>query len=56
MGIFGATHVCGAGGGGAPLPQNLSHISDNDETWHSSTLSKEDPKKYESRATHSDFC
>ena len=24
--------------------QNLSHISYNDETWHSYTLPKEDPK------------
>ena len=28
---------------GPPL-QNLSHISDIDETWHSYTLLKEDPK------------
>ena len=28
---------------GPPL-QNLSHISDIDETWHSYTLPKEDPK------------
>ena len=30
-------------GGTNPL-LNLSHISYNDETWHSCTLPKEDPK------------
>ena len=29
----------------APPPQNLSHISYNDETWHRYTLPKEDFKK-----------
>ena len=28
----------------APSLLNLSHISYNDETWHSYTLPKEDPK------------
>ena len=27
-----------------PSPQTLSHISYNDETWHSYTLPKQDPK------------
>ena len=27
-----------------PPPQNLSHISYSDETWHNYTLSKDDPK------------
>ena len=38
MGIFGAAH---GGGGRANL---LRRISYNYETWHSYTLSKEDPK------------
>ena len=45
MGFFGAAD--GWRGGGikkAPPPKNLSHISYNDETWHSYTLPKEDPK------------
>ena len=37
MDIFGAAH----GWGGA---KNLSHKSYNDETWHSYTLPKDDPK------------
>ena len=28
-----------------PPPQNLLYISHNDETWHSYTVSKEDPNK-----------
>ena len=39
-------------GGGA----NLSHISYNDETRHSYTLPKEDPKIYQSRDTGPEFC
>ena len=30
--------------GEGPPPQNLSHISYNEETWHSYTLPKEDLK------------
>ena len=41
MDFFGAAHEWG---GEAPRPQNLSHISYNDETCHSYTLHKEDPK------------
>ena len=45
MGIFGAAHEWGGGvGQKGPPSQNLSHISYNDETWHSYTLAKEDPK------------
>ena len=46
MGIFGAAHRSGGvgWGGGGLFAQNLSHISYNDETWHSYTLAKEDPK------------
>ena len=40
------------GGEGA----NLSHISYNDETRHSYTLPKEDPKIYQSRDTGPEFC
>ena len=32
-------------------PENLSHISYNDETWHNYTLPKEDPKKYMNHVT-----
>ena len=54
MGIFGAAH----GWNGKPLPPslNLSHISYNDETWHSYALPKEDPKIYEPRGTLPEFC
>ena len=46
MDLFGGAYGWGGGGGGkkAPTPKNLSHISYNDETLHSCTLSKEDPK------------
>ena len=44
------------GGKKAPPPQNLLHISYNDETWRSYTLVKEDPKIYESRDTPPEFC
>ena len=40
MGVFGAAHRWGGGGGGG----KKSHISYIDETWHSCTLPKEDPK------------
>ena len=42
MGLFGAAD----GWEGAKGPPSLkqSHISYNDETWHSYTLPKEDPK------------
>ena len=45
MGFFGAAHGWG-GGGQKDLtpPKKLSHISYNDENWHSCTLPKEDPK------------
>ena len=39
MGLFGAA------------PKNPSHISYNDETWHSYTLPKKDPKKYTNHVT-----
>ena len=39
----------------APSLLHLSHISYNDETWHSYTLPKEDPKIYQSRDTPPDF-
>ena len=53
MGFFGAAHGWGEWGGQkGPPPQNLSHISHNDETWHSYTLPKEDPKKYMNHVTH----
>ena len=42
MGFFGAAHWWGSKTG--PRPENLSHISCNDETWHNYTLRKEDPK------------
>ena len=45
MGFFGAAHGMGGGGGQkGPPPKKLSHISCNDETWHSYTLPKQDPK------------
>ena len=47
MGLFGAPHGVGDEGEGqkkALTSSNLSHISYNDETWHSCTLPKEDPK------------
>ena len=37
-------------------PYNLSHISYNDETLHSHTLLKKDPKIYKSRDTACNFC
>ena len=47
-GIFGATHGFGDEGGGGlktpHAPYNLSEISLNDETRHSYTVPKEDPK------------
>ena len=45
MDFVGAAHGWGDGGGGQKSPSlNLSHISCNDETWHSYTLPKEHPK------------
>ena len=45
MGFSGAAHEWGRGQKAPPPPSsNLSHISYNDETWHSYTLPKEDPK------------
>ena len=40
MGIFGAAD----GWGGGPPLSKICHTSYNDETWHSYTLPKEDPK------------
>ena len=42
MGLFGDTH--GWGWPKMPPTLNLFCISHNDETWHSYTLHKEDPK------------
>ena len=42
MGLFWAAHRYGAIG--FTLSLNLSHISYNNETWHSYTLPKEDQK------------
>ena len=43
MGLFGAGH--GSGGAKSPPPfWNLSHIPNNNETWHTDILPKEDPK------------
>ena len=42
MGLFGAAHGCGDQKG--PLSYNLSHISYNDETWHTYTLPKQEQK------------
>ena len=43
MGFFGTAHGWGVreGGGEGPPPQNLSHISYKEETWHSYNLPKE---------------
>ena len=43
MGFFGAAHGWRGGLFGFS-PYNLPHKSYNDETWHSYTLPKEDPK------------
>ena len=43
MGFFGAAHEWGVGQKDPP-PYDLSQISCNDETLHSYTLPKEDPK------------
>ena len=54
MVFFGAAH----GWVGAFLPPSLKPVtlSYNDETWHSYTLPKEDPKIYKSRDTSLEFC
>ena len=51
MGFFGTAHGLGGGEGGrgglgflASLPKICHTMSYNDETWHSYTLPKEDPK------------
>ena len=44
MGLFGAAHEWGEGGKKPPPPKSLSHISYINETWHSYTLPKKDPK------------
>ena len=46
MGLFGAAH-----GWGTP-PENLSHISYNDENWHSYTLPKVDQKDFLNHVAH----
>ena len=51
MGIIGAAHWSGDGGWGQKghptLPKICPYKSYNDETLHSYTLSKENPKNYE---------
>ena len=51
MGIIGAAHWSGGGGWGQKdhrtLPKICPYKSYNDETRHSYTLSKENPKNYE---------
>ena len=44
MGFIRAAHEWGSQRATPPPPQNLSHISYNDETLYSCTLPKEDPK------------
>ena len=44
------------GRGAKRTPPKICHTSYNDETWHSYTLPKEDPKIYESRDTPLEFC
>ena len=45
MGFLGTAYGWGENGGQKDSPfLNLSHISYNDETWHSYALSKKDPK------------
>ena len=44
MGIFAAAHGWG-GAKSPPPPKNLTHISHNNEIWHSYNLPKEDSKK-----------
>ena len=58
MSIFEAAHgwdreAGGRGSKKALPPQNLSHISYNDETWHSDTLPKKNTKKYINHVTQS---
>ena len=60
MDFFGPAHgwpPIRGGGGGKKVPplKKLSLISDIDETWHSYTLPKEDPK-HKSRDTPCEFC
>ena len=42
----------GGGGKKAPSSCNLLHIYNNNETWHSYTFSKENPKRYMNHDTH----
>ena len=47
MGFFGAAHgypICGQGGGKRPSFPKICDTSYNDETWHTYTLPKEDPR------------
>ena len=44
MGFFGAAHGWRGESKKNPRPENLSHVSYNDETCHNYTLPKEDPK------------
>ena len=53
MGLFGAANGCGWGKA-HPL-EILSHILYKDETWHSYTLSKENPKTYINYSVHQYF-
>ena len=43
-GLFRGCSQMGGGGLFGPPPQNLSHISYDDETWYGYTLPREDPK------------
>ena len=55
MVLFGDAHGLEGGGGDwgqiCPPSKNLSHISYNDETWHSPTLPEKDLEKSKSRDT-----
>ena len=44
MGFLGMLTDGGEGGQKGPPPQNLLHITYNDETWNSYALPKKDPK------------
>ena len=55
MGLLGAAHAF-LPPPPSPSVQNLLHMSYNDESWHSYTLPKDDPKTYKSRDTPLNFC
>ena len=45
MSLFGADHRWGGGGGAyGPFPKTCRTYPTSDETWHSHTLPKKDPK------------